>query len=140
MRAAWVVPAGLVAGLVINFSGIAVVHFLLGPDYVSSLLALVPDPKSPWILVHHLSIRFGFGILCVLLFAALRPAFFHRWTTVLAAGGFVFLAGYVPLAAMLNEFGVLSGWKMWATLLSGWAEAVGATFLGAWLFERLAGR
>ena len=139
MRIGMLLLGGLVAGLVINLSGIAVVRFLLGPDYVHSLMSHVPEPVGPATFVRHLGIRFGFGILGVVLFAALRPRFHATAPAAVAAGTFLFLAAYVPLALMLNEIAVLVGWKLWATLAWGLGEAIVAVLLGAMLFVRLGG-
>jgi len=139
MRIGSLLLGGLVAGLVINLSGMAVVRFLLGPGYVESLMSHVPGPVGPATLVRHLAVRFGFGLLGVALFAVLRPQFHGTVPAAVAAGVFLFLAAYVPLAMMLNEIAVLVGWKLWATLAWGAAEAIVAVLLGSLLYERLGG-
>lgn len=139
MRTGPVILGGLAAGLFINLSGLAEVHFLLGREYIKALLAHVPHSTGPGTLVRHLSIRFGLGLLCVLLYAALRPRFDRGVGAAVAAGGFLFLAGYVPLSAMLNEFGILMGWRLWAALLWGASETLVAALLGSYLYDRLQG-
>jgi hypothetical protein len=46
MRIAWILLAGLAAGLWINVSGMASVHLMLGPGYVKALVAHLPGPPG----------------------------------------------------------------------------------------------
>jgi hypothetical protein len=139
MRVGSVILCGLAAGLFINLSGLTEVHFVLGPEYVNALLSHLPHPTGPATLVRHLSVRFGLGILCIALFAALRPRFDLGTTAAVTAGAFLFFAAYVPLSVMFNELGLLAGWRLWAALLWGLAEALIATLLGSHLYEKLTG-
>lgn len=139
MKSGALILGGLVAGLWINLSGMALVHFMLGPAYVARLLAHLPEPAGSATLVRHLAIRFGLGILGVLLYLAVRPQLATTVSAAVVAGTFLFLFAYVPLGAMLNEFGVLTGWQLWATLAWGAVEAIVALLLGARLYERLSG-
>ncbi len=137
MRVGATVLAGLVAGLWINLSGMALVYFVLGSEYVHRLVELVPQPTGPGMVIRHLSLRFGFGILCVALYALLRPRVHPATTAALVAAAFLFLLGYVPLSAMLNELGALVGWRLWVSLAWGAGEALVATLLGSYLYERI---
>jgi hypothetical protein len=139
MRWPWIVLAGLAAGLVFNLSGIGLVHLVLGRSYVEALLAHVPGPPGPGTALRHLGIRFGFGILSVLLYALLRPSYASGLVAACASGTFLFLAGYLPLSVALNEFGILQGWRFWVALPWGLAEAVLATLVGASVYAKLAG-
>lgn len=47
--------------------------------------------------------------------------------------------GWLPLAAMLNELGVLEGRQLWTTLVWGAGEAFVALLLGGGAYDRLAG-
>jgi hypothetical protein len=132
-----VVLGGLVAGLLINVSGIALVHFVLGPDYVKTFLQHLAGPPGAGTFARHLTIRFCFGLLAILLYAALRPAF--GGAAAPAAAGVLFVASYLPLALMLSEFGVLRGWQLWASLAWGAGEVVLATLAGAFVYVKTGG-
>lgn len=137
MKIGVAVLSGLAAGLWINLSGVTLVHFVLGNEYVETLMGHVPGQPGPGTLVRHLGIRFALGIVSVLLYAALRPRFERQAVAAVVAAAFLFFAGYVPLGAMLNEFGILVGWRLWATLLWGAGETIVAALLGSYLYERL---
>lgn len=139
MRWLWIVLAGLTAGVLVNLSGIGLVYFVLGRPYVESLVAHLPGPAGPGTAVRHLGIRFGFGVLCVFLYASLRPSYASGLAAACASGAFLYLAAYVPLSLALNEFGILAGWRLWVALAWGLAEAVLAALLGAFVYGRMAG-
>jgi hypothetical protein len=137
MRIGAVLISGLLAGLWINLSGLILVGGVLGAEYVQGLGAHLPEPPGPATFLRHLCLRFGLGIVCVALYALLRPRFATLSGGALAAAAFLFLAAYLPLAAMLNEIGVLTGWRLPVTLAWGVGEAWVAALLGALLYDRL---
>jgi hypothetical protein len=132
-----VLLGGLVAGLLINVSGMALAHFVLGPDYVKAFVQHLPGPPGAGTFVRHLAVRFGFGFLAVLLFALLRPGLGSAAAP--AAAGFLFFASYLTLALALSEFGILGGWRLWVSLVWGAAEVLLATLAGAFVYLKTGG-
>lgn len=128
---------GFLAGVLINVSGISLAHFVLGPDYVKAFVAHLPGPPSGALMARHLLLRFVFGLVCVFLYAALRPGF--GGAAVPVAAGILFLASYLPLGMMLREFGILQGWRFVATMVWGAGEALLATLAGAFVYLKAGG-
>lgn len=139
MRWFRILVAGLAAGVFINLSGMALAHLALGRAYVEALIAHLPGPVGPGTFVRHLSTRFLFGILLVLLYAWLRPVLATQQAAVTASAGFLFLAAYLPLALTLNEFGILVGWRLWVALAWSLAEVEGASLIGVFVYASMAG-
>lgn len=132
-----VLLGGLVAGLLINVSGMALAHFALGPDYVKTFVQHLPGPPGAGMFARHLAVRFGFGFLAVLLYAALRPGL--GGAASLAAAGGLFFASYLPLALMLSEFGILRGWRLGVSLVWGAGEILLCTMAGAFVYLKTGG-
>lgn len=129
-----VVLGGLTAGLIMNVSGILLAHFVLGPEYVEAFKAKVSPQSEPLMFAKHVGLRLWFGVLAVFIYAGFRPRFGPGpWTAVLA-GGTVFLAAGLVLLASLNDFGLLTGGRLWVAAAWTLAEAVVATLAGAWLY------
>jgi len=131
-----ILAGGLVAGLVVNVSGIVLAHFVLGPGYMQDFLRHLPGPPSGAMAARHLGVRFGFGILCVLFLLALRPAF-GRGAPAAAAVALL-LSGYVPLSLALYEVGILRGWRFAVALVWSAAEVYLGVLAGG-LVHRKAG-
>jgi len=45
---------GLVAGLLINVSGITLAHFVLGPGYIKTFVQHLPGPPGAGLFARHL--------------------------------------------------------------------------------------
>ena len=60
-----VLLSGLVAGVIINISGIVLAHFVLGREYMDRFILQLPAAPSSMMFVRHLSLRFGFGLILV---------------------------------------------------------------------------
>lgn len=125
-----VVGGGLVAGAVILFSGFALAYFVLGPEYVTKFKTTFPHPPAKMI-VTHVGMRLGFGIVAVFLYAAMRPRFVSRGKSAALAGVTLWLLAYVPLTMMLRSLTLLAGGQFVLVLAWGLAEAILATAIGA---------
>lgn len=122
-RRAWIV-GGLVAGLWLTVSGVVLGHLVYGPAYVEGYRQHLAAPPSGWTIVKNIVVRFGYGFLGAFLYAAFRPRFGAGPKTALGAGLVLWLAGYVPLAIALAEFGILTGWRLAVGLPWTLAEAM----------------
>src|SRR5262249_10851168 len=104
-----VLIGGLVAGLIINISGITLAHVVFGEEYVHSLSAKMVKRPLWQVMAQHLTMRFWFGIVGVFLYAAMRPRFGPGpKTAIIAALTLILSVGYV-MTNSLYSLGVLYG-------------------------------
>lgn len=125
-----VLVGGLVAGFVILLSGFALAHFVLGDAYVVEFKRIFPQSPTE-LIATHVSMRLGFGIVAVFLYAAMRPRFSSRGKSAVLAGVTLWLLSYIPLTMTLRSLSLLGGTRFVVVLTWGLAEAVLATMIGA---------
>lgn len=127
--------AGLIAGIVINISGIALGHFVLGREYILRFFDKLRHQPTGWTMVGHLTVRMGFGFAAAFLCMAMRPRFGSGVRNSLIAAGMVFATCYVLLTKVLHDFDVLVGWRLWVSLAWGAVEIVCATCLAGYIYR-----
>lgn len=110
------VAAGLTAGVFANASGLALVHFVLSPDQVETLLSHMSYEPGPITMVPHLSMRLLVGFVAAGLVVGLTPRLRTRARTALGAAAAIYLIGYLPSAFLLHDFDILIGSDFWITL------------------------
>jgi len=126
---------GLLAGLIILISGLVLAHLVLGPVYVTAFLSHMPYGASAWTLVAHTGLRLLLGLVAVFIYVGFRPRFGPGPRTALIAAATLFLSVYLPMAFLLYDFGILSGWRLAVAWPWGLAEIACATLAGAWLYR-----
>ncbi len=133
--------AGILAGAVLNVSGILLAHAVLGPGYVEAVRRHMAVAQSlPVTIARNTSVRFGYGLLGMFLYVAFRPRFGPGPRTALLAGLILFIGTYVPGILTYSLFGIVGGASLWITGVWGLVEACAACLLGAWTYrERSAG-
>ncbi len=130
-----VVLGGLVAGLIINVSGMLLAHFVLGQEYIEAFKSKMPPESQTIMFVKHVTLRFWFGLLAVFIYAGFRPRFGPGPRTAIIAGGTVFLAAGIVMLLSLNNLGLLTGPRLWIAGAWTLGEAVIATLVGAMLYR-----
>lgn len=122
---------GLAAGVLYNVGGMAAAAILNLQDAFVRL-GLRP---SPLVFLLHIGMRFGFGLLSVFVYSAIRPRFGPGPRTALIAGVIMWLSAQVPLVTIMAELGALTVMQALTGVLWGLGEAVAATLVGARLYR-----
>jgi hypothetical protein len=130
--------AGILAGAVLNVSGVLLAHAVLGPEYIEAVRRHVAVATPlPVTMARNISVRFGFGLLGMFLYAGFRPRFGPGPRTALLAGLVLFIGTYVPGILTFAQFGILAGAGLWISAAWGLAEACVACLLGAWSYREI---
>jgi len=129
-----VILGGLLAGLVINISGVVMAHFVLEPQYIEDFKSKMPPQSEMLMFVKHVSLRFWFGLLAMFIYAGFRPRFGPGPLTAIIAAAIVFLAAGLVILLMLSDLGLLAGGRLWIAATWTLAELIIATLLGTWLY------
>src|SRR5262245_48562139 len=133
-----VLIGGLVAGLIINISGITLAHAVFGEEYVHSLTAKMVKRPQWQVMAQHLGMRFWFGIVGVFLYAAIRPRFGPGPKTAIIAGlTLLFSVGFV-MTNSLYSLGVLYGSNLAIGVVWTTCEFIVAMLVGAWIYRERA--
>ncbi len=130
-----VLAGGLLAGLIINLSGLALAHFVLGPGYIESFKAKFPTNSESTMALQHLSLRFWFGILAVFLYAAIRPRFGPGPRTALIAGTTLFLSVGIVMLLSIKNLGLLSGNMLLLAGVWSWCELCLGALIGGRIYR-----
>ena len=136
IQAGRVVLGGIVAGLLVNISETVLNTVVLKKPWDDAMRALgkpmvmTPGAMTVWVLW-----GFAYGILCVWLYAAIRPRFGPGAGTAVKAGFVAWLlAGLLPTVAMANmgiaPAGLLTTSALWTLV-----ETIVVTIVGAWLYR-----
>ena len=134
-----VLIGGLVAGLIINISGITLAHAVFGEEYVHALSAKMVKRPLWQVMAQHLGMRFWFGIVGVFLYAAMRPRFGPGpRTAVITAVTLMLSVGYV-MTNSLYSLGVLHGRNLLVGVAWTTCEFIIAMLVGAWIYRERAG-
>ncbi len=133
-RRSWIL-GGILAGLIMNVSGVVLGHAVLGEEYIGAMRSHMASPPSIVTVVKNIGLRLGFGLLAVFLYAGFRPRFGPGPKTAVVAGVVLWLAVHLPAAIALSNFGILTGWRLWVDLAWTLAEACVATVAGAWIYR-----
>lgn len=126
---------GLVAGIIVNISGIALGHYVLGREYIHRFFDKLGQQPTGWTMVGHLTVRMGFGFAAVFLCMAMRPRFGAGVRNSLIAAGMVFATCYVLLTKALHDFDVLVGWRLWVSLAWGAVEIACASCVAGTIYR-----
>jgi hypothetical protein len=128
-----VLVGGLLAGVVYNLSGFGAGHVV---DLADSFARFGWEP-STGSTIQHVAVRFGFGLISVFTYAAIRPRFGPGLKTAIIAASIIWIAAAAPFIFVLTELFVFTGWQ--AVTLLAWTlvEACVATSVGGWLYQEL---
>jgi hypothetical protein len=126
---------GLVAGMILLASGVALGHGVLGEEYVRAFASHRAAPAGLAVILKNTGIRLGLGFAAVFLYAAMRPRFGPGPRTALVAACTLWLVGYLPYFLTLGDFGILTGWRF--SVAAAWTlgEVALGTLAGAALYR-----
>lgn len=131
------IAAGLLAGLVINISGICLAHFVLGDEYIRTFQDRMPAESRARMAVMHLGMRFGWGLMGMFICVGFGPRFGRGAPAALLAGLMLWLTTGILAAASLHMQGILTGWRLWTVLPWSLAEDCVAVWIGSLLYQDL---
>jgi hypothetical protein len=126
---------GLMAGLFLLATGVALGHGLLGADYVRAFASHRAHPVNAVTVLENTSLRLAYGFLLVFLYAAIRPRFGAGPRTAMIAAALLWLAAFLPRQLLLSEFGILNRPQLVLSLSWSVAEVVVASLLGAAIYR-----
>jgi hypothetical protein len=135
MYGARIVAGGFAAGLLLLFSGVALGHGVLGPEYARAFASHRAHAVSVATVIENTSIRLAFGFLLVTLYAALRPRFGAGPRAALVAALLFWLSAYLPRFLELSDFGILGGWRLAVSIPWSLTEVALAALLGGWIYR-----
>jgi hypothetical protein len=128
--------AGILAGAILNVSGVVLAHAVLGHEYVEAVRRHVAVATPlPVTMAKNIAIRFGYGLLGMFLYVGLRPRFGPGPRTAVIAGLALFLGTYGPGILTFAQFGILAGPGLWITIVWSLFEACAACIFGAWTYH-----
>jgi len=136
-----VILGGLVAAFICNISGFTVGGLFLVAEVNAFFDELGRRPAPMQMLITHIGIRLLMGLVCIWLYAAIRPRFGPGPRTAMIAGLALFMIGYFPLGLLLLELGLYTVRTTIIALLWSLGEALLMTVAGASIYrepERLA--
>lgn len=139
MNGGRVLLGGLVAGVLVLASGVLLGHGVLGEEYVRAFSSHRAAPAGAAVIAKNTAIRLGIGFVAVFLYAAIRPRFGAGPRTALIAAVTVWLLAYLPYAATLVDFGILTGWRTPVSLAWTLAEISIGSLAGAAIYRERAG-
>ncbi|NIN71029.1 MAG: hypothetical protein GTO46_03645 [Gemmatimonadetes bacterium] len=131
-----VLVGGLLAGVIYNISGFGATHVV---DLADSFARFGWEP-STGSTIQHVAVRFGFGLISVFTYAAIRPRFGPGIKTAVIAASIIWVAAAAPLIFVLTELFVFSGSQAVTLLVWTLVEAWLGTAVGAWLYQELESR
>jgi hypothetical protein len=131
-----VLIGGIVAGLIIDVAQWLLNGVFLGPDWREDMQALGrPIHESAGSMIFYILLGFGYGIMAIWMYAAIRPRFGAGATTALYAGLGVWSLGYFLPLAMWLPMGLFPAYLMAAVMVIGLLEILIATEAGAWMYR-----
>jgi hypothetical protein len=136
IKIAGIVKGGLLAGLFINIGGSIQNELVMKDQWDAALQSLNRAPISGdsalWLMV----MGFVMGMALVWIYAAVSPRFGQRHKAAVAAGLITWLLVYVLALGWSAALGVYSAKLYLSTVSWSLIETLGASFVGAWLYER----
>ncbi|UCC73419.1 MAG: hypothetical protein JSV86_02315 [Gemmatimonadota bacterium] len=87
-----------------------------------------------------MAVRFGFGLITVFTYAAIRPRFGPGLRTAIIAACIIWVAAAAPFIFVLTELFVFTGSQAVTLLVWTLVEACVATSVGGWLYQELESR
>jgi hypothetical protein len=131
-----VLIGGLLAGVIYNVSGFGAG---LVVDLADTFARFGWEP-SAGSMVQNVAVRFGFGLISVFTYAAIRPRFGPGLKTAIVAACIIWIAAAAPFIFVLTELFVFSGSQAVTLLVWTLVEACVATGVGGWLYQELESR
>jgi hypothetical protein len=133
-----VLLGGLLCGLIINI-GEAIGGVVFAEEWGAAFAKLGVDMKAMEqdlsLMAMFLGGGFLFGLVCIFLYAAIRPRFGPGPKTAVIAAMAVWIVGYFwPTIG----FGAIGLWPMslaWIGVVQGLVEIVAGTLAGAWIYK-----
>ncbi len=131
-----VILGGILAGIIIDVGEFLLHGVLLGAEWREVMEALGrPLQETVGNIFFYVLLGFGYGMLAVWLYAAIRPRYGAGPRTALYAGVGVWLLGYLLPTLVWVPTGLFPGRLLRIALLGGLAEILVATLAGAWLYK-----
>lgn len=117
--------------MILNIGGVASAAFL-GLGEAFARFGVVPDGAS---VLLHSALRFGIGLAAAYLYAGMTSRFGVGLPTALRVGVAIWLIGYAPPLALLNELGFLGGAQAGLSAAWGLVEACAAAATAALIYR-----
>ena len=131
-----VILGGILAGIIIDVGEFLLHGVLLGAEWREVMEALGrPLQETVGNIFFYVLLGFGYGMLAVWLYAAIRPRYGAGPRTALYAGVGVWLLGYLLPTLVWVPTELFPGRLLRIALLGGLAEILVATLAGAWLYK-----
>lgn len=130
-----VVVGGLVAGLVVNVGEFILNALILAEEMDAAMKALNRPPVDPGMIVWFVIFSFGFGLMLVWTYAAIRPRFGPGMKTAICASSICWGLGYLYPTLFFYVLNFFPRSMVVFTTIWGLGEVVLAGIAGAWLYR-----
>ena len=130
-----VLLGGLLAGLIINISEYILNEPILGTDWKAAMESLGRPPIAGGDITWFVILGFVLGILCVWVYAAIRPRFNPGPKTAVCAGITVWALAYAYPSIGFGVIGLFPAKLIWWGVIWGLFELPIATLIGAWQYK-----
>jgi hypothetical protein len=130
-----VLIGGLLAGLIINFGEFILNGVLLAEDMNAAMAALNRPPIAPSMIIWFVIFSFGFALILVWTYAAIRPRFGAGIKTAICASTLCWGLGYLYPNLFFYVMNLFPRDIIIYTSIWGLVEVVLAGIAGAWLYS-----
>ena len=128
---------GIVAGILVNVSEMVLNTVVLKDQWAAAMKALgkpmtamAPSTLAVWVIW-----GFVYGLLCVWLYAAIRPRFGPGAGTAAKAGFVAWLLAQILSSTAMWNMGLVPSNLLVTSLIWTLAESIIVTIVGAWLYK-----
>lgn len=129
-----VLIGGLVAGVIINIGEFILNGVLLADDLNAAMAALNRPPVDPSMIVWFVLFGFGFAMILVWTYAAIRPRFGPGVKTAICASSLCWGLGYLYPNLFFYVMNLFPRDIIIVTSIWGLGEVVVAGIAGAWVY------
>lgn len=133
-----VIVGGLVAGLIINISEFIFNGVLFADDMNAAMKALNKPPVDPSMIIWFVLFSFGFGLLLIWVYAAIRPRFGPGVKTAICAATLCWGLGYLYPNLFFLVMNLFPTNLIVISSIWGLAEVVIAGIVGARMYSEAA--
>jgi hypothetical protein len=130
-----VLICGLLSGLIINISEFILNEPILGEDWRAAMEALNRPAFESGDVTWFVILGFVLGILCIWVYAAIRPRFNPGPKTAICAGITVWALAYAYPSIGFGVIGLFPAKLIYWGIIWGLFELCIATLIGAWLYK-----
>lgn len=130
------IAGGIVAGILVNISEVVLNVVVLRGQWESAMKALgKAQAESGSAMVVWMIWGLAYGLICVWLYAAIRPRFGPGAGTALKAGFAAWLLADLLSSVGLANMGILPSGLLTTSAIWSLVESLVATTVGAWIYR-----